>query len=183
MSNPNSFYSSSTTSEINLREELIHTLDGFFPEVAKATDGVLRKMNKDNSGNLIECPCVDPVTHEPDRDFFCAVSYNEKYIWTESYINFYKVVTSKSPLLDKSEHPGLINVPQANFYLRYSVDIEKHDKIVEIDLDLEGNINLPVTRVGVWKIQDLVFFRSDNGKVEFIKAFCSLEDVKHLNAP
>ena len=181
MSDPNNFYSAVTGSEIDLRQEMINTLDGAFPEVAKSLTGLLRAMNKDDDGDLIECSCVDKITHEPDKDFLCPISLNERYLWTESYITFYKVPAGENLLLDKRIPPGLSNITQAIFYMRYSVSIEKHDKIIEIELNLDGTKVTPVKRTHIWRIHDLLFFRSDNGRVEFIKAICALEDVKHLN--
>lgn len=67
------FPSKKTHSEIDLRQELINTIDGSYPEIAKGRDGLLRKMRRNSLNKLIPCDCVDPVTHEPDRDSFCPL--------------------------------------------------------------------------------------------------------------
>jgi hypothetical protein len=63
----------SGTTEADMRAEFARTLDGGFPEVAKGQPGLLRRMRRDGSGNLIPCPCVDPITNEPDRDRHCHI--------------------------------------------------------------------------------------------------------------
>ncbi len=190
MSKPNDFYNKGQTStEPSMRQEMINTLDGFFPEIAKGMSFMIRTMQKDENGKLKVCPCVNPVTHEPDRDTFCPICYGEGYIWSESLANGYKVLVSgnaagvPSALMLASRKYGLSDIPFSIFYMRYSVNLTKHDRIIEISLDPEGNIVRPILRTQVWRPQEIIDFRADNGRAEFIKIFTSLEDIKWVNAP
>ena len=108
--------------EPNMREELIHTLEGFFPEIPKARTGVLRKMRRDSNNNLTPCDCVNPDTHEPDKDTFCPYCWGEGYYWDEEFIEYYKVIIRSDVGLSSKEdiiHPVLLNVEFASFYLAY----------------------------------------------------------------
>lgn len=68
------YYSGGTSgTEPDMREELINTFDGTFPEIAKAQPALLRRMRTDSNGDLIPCGCVDAVTNEPDKDRFCPI--------------------------------------------------------------------------------------------------------------
>ena len=62
---------SSSGGEINLREEFDEFLYGSETEVAKGQLAIFRRMRKDDNGDLIQCPCVDEKTGEPDRDTVC----------------------------------------------------------------------------------------------------------------
>lgn len=179
----NDFYKNiSSVSELDLRQEMINTIDGSFPEVSKSTTGLLRSMNTDSNGNLVLCPCVDPVTHEPDKDTFCPICFGMKYIWTESYVDFYKAPYDKN-LADKQRNPGLVNIATAVFYFKWDTQIKKQDRIIEIELDASGEVKKPVVRTAVWKIQEMTFFRLDNGRLEYIKAYTSEDDIRYLNIP
>lgn len=196
MAREDTFYSSSTpqiapygnnsNTEADMRLELIRTLEGGFPEISKGHWALLRKMRRDASGRLIECPCVDPLTHEPDKDQFCPISMNERYLFDESYIKLYSVIagTETSPVhKEKITSPGLINTELVVFYTRYDSNITEDDKIVEIELELDGSKIEPVVRRQVYKIIKLWAYRADNGKLEYYKLYTSKENVKHLNPP
>jgi len=181
MSSPNNMYGN--PSELDLRQEMINTFNGTAVEIAKSQPGLLRKLNTDSNGDYILCPCVDRVTKEADRDTFCPICFGEKYYWTETYIKFYIVDIATPAAVNKLKAPGIVDVPQNTFYFMYDVAVTKPDKIVEIELDIEGNIVLPVKRIALWRIQELNALRGDNGRVEFIKVFTTKEDVKYLNTP
>jgi hypothetical protein len=181
------FYGSVTaSSEPNMREELENTLDGSFPEVAKATSGVFRKMRRDSDGVLIPCDCVDLITQEPDRDRFCPICFGDAYLWDESDVEYYRVQEDSdvdNALRDKLSPAGLINVALVVFYIRYSVDITTDDKIVEVELELDGSRSQPARRKAVYRIGAAYDYRADNGKLEYWKVFAYQEKVKYLNAP
>lgn len=174
---------------IDLRSEFKRILDGDFFEPSKAVWGLLRSMNVDSSGNLVHCPCVDKNTGEPDKDYYCPICMAEKYLWTESLIKFYRVSitaadhgTSNSVFTKVKEYGGT-TVSNHIFYFEFDVDIKKVDKIIDIKLDLEGNILKPIKRDIIWRINEIHKYRGDRGRVEFIKVFTSNEDVKYLTSP
>lgn len=177
------YYSgASFQSEPDLRQELINTLEGAYPEVAKGKPAYLRKMRKDTSGVLIKCVCVDPTTGEPDKDDYCPFSLGERYFWDESEILVYK---EESDNMDQpaSKPSGLLNIPVSVFYMRYDVGITPDDKIVEMVLGTDGRALSPRRRSAVYSIRQLIEYRSDRGRLEFFKAICSREFVKFLNPP
>ena len=57
--------------EPSMRAELFRTLDGDMLETPKARPALIRKARLDIHGNPIVCVCVNPDTHEPDRDTYC----------------------------------------------------------------------------------------------------------------
>lgn len=176
--------SSGHTTEADLRQELDNTFDGIFPEVAKAQKGLLRKMRRDTSGNMIQCSCVDVLTNEPDKDHPCVVCGNEGYLWDEEWIDFYKVVLRSNVGLSTNENlvkPGLMNVPLVSFYLRGTATITKEDKIVEMETNNAGVPSRPYRREYIYRINTLIDFRSDNGKIEYYRLDCNAEKRKFLN--
>jgi len=181
------FYGSSTSgTEPNMRQELINTIDGLNPEVAKGQPGVLRKMRRDENNALIPCGCVHPITNEPDKDRFCPICFGEGYLWDEVSIEFYKMYEGSDTLnvlKDQLKKPGLINQPFVIFYLKYNADITREDKIVEINLNDDGTASDPMRRRRIFRIGTLWEYRADNGKLEYYKVFSYFDDVKHLNAP
>lgn len=181
-----SYYGSNGLTEANMRQEMINTLDGAFPEISKKQSGLLRKMRLDSNNKLIPCSCVDSITKEPDKDRFCAVCWGEGFLWGEENIDFYRVNISpdqSNVTLDKLQAPGLINVPLVVFYIRYSVDIKKNDKIIQLYLDNDGSKTIPNKRKAIFRIEHLWDYRADNGKLEYWKIFTHEEKVKYINPP
>lgn len=173
-------------SEPSMRDEFINTMDGNFPEIAKAQKLVLRRMNRDSSGNLTPCGCVDLLTHEPDKDRACPICYGMGYLWSESYVEGYKInlgVEVRNALLMQMQPFGNLTIPQTVFYLKYDVDVDIRDRIVEIDLDNEGEPILPLSRIKVHMIGNCWKYKSDRGRVEYIKLWTTEESLKYLNLP
>ena len=183
-----SLYSSTAarSSEPNMREELINTLDGSSQEVAKGQPGILRIMNRDSNNNLVPCGCVDEITNEPDKDRFCPICFGMGYLWAEEHVVFYRILqdsNTDNSLKEKLREQGLINVPIIVFYIRYSALITKEDRVVRLELDDDGSASSPLKRLGIYRINGLWDYRADNGKLEYWKVFTHHEDVKYLNAP
>lgn len=178
--------STNQRTEPDLRQEFIDTLEGDSPEIAKGKTVLLRKFRRNDSGILINCDCVDLDTGEPDKDRFCPISLGEKYLWDERYIKSYKQYLLDNFGLARgsfTQQAGVMNIPVVAWFLRYDVAITSDDKIVEIELDLEGQIKFPITRISIWQISELVVLRGDNGRIEYIKALCSEEKQRWLNPP
>lgn len=182
------FFGDSSTfgTEANMRQEMINLLEGRYPEIAKAQVGLLRKMRRDVNNKLIPCPCTDKITGEPDKDRFCGICMSEGFIWDEREIEFYRVpinLDRSNAILDKLVEPGLINKPLVVFYTRYDSTITKEDKMVRLELELDGSRSEPLQRHSIYKIGVLWDYRADNGKLEYYKIFSHEEYVKYLNAP
>jgi hypothetical protein len=184
MARPFNPYASIRRTEPDLRKELNNMFDGIFPEIAKKQTMVLRKFRRDSNGKLIPCDCVDPTTREPDKDTYCPFCQGEGAYWDEGYMDGYKVLQQSSDGLgERITAPGLMNIPVMVFYTRSSVDLTEDDKLVVIALDTEGNPVVPLRRVQLYRIGNLVDYRSDNGRLEYWKISCYGEQRKFLNGP
>jgi hypothetical protein len=169
--------------EPDMRLELNNMFDGVFPEVAKSQPTILRKMRRTN-GVLNKCTCITPNTQEPDRDNFCPFCHGEGSLWDEMWIDTYCVDTgsgASGALSDKMITPGIMNEPVVIFYLRSRVDITTDDRIVQVILDTEGLPVRPYRRKKLYRIGNLVDFRSDNGKLEYWKVETYSDRRKFLN--
>lgn len=176
-----SHYPSIGLTEPSMRDELIDMMDGRYPEIPKAQPALLRHMRL-SDGVRIPCPCVSSFG-EQDKDRICPICLQEGFLWDETDVKIYRVLLGtkdgnalKSVLIA----PGLINIPIVVFYIRYSELIEQHDKIVLTKLDEEGDAIIPITRKAIYRIETLWDYRSDNGRIEFWKAFGHLEQTKQL---
>ena len=177
-------YPSSGSTEPDLRKELANTLDGHYPEVAKAQEALLRKVRLDANNKSIKCECVDIVTKEPDKDFFCPICHGEGHLWDEVYIKVYKVLLKSdvgNVYREVMKAPGLQNSSMSVFFCKSSVDITSKDKIVELSLDKEGKLSMPFRRRVLHKIVAAVDYRADNGRLEYWKLDCYEEKRKFLN--
>jgi hypothetical protein len=171
---------SNSGGEVDLREEFYELLYGSSSEVAKGRPGLLRRMRTDSDGDLIQCPCVDDITGEPDIDTFCPYCWGEGYIWDEEWITYYKrIVSSQEGLVRKNQphQPGLSNIPFAFFYLEYNVLPTVYDIVIEVSLDEDGYVNTPISRSAHFKIATPESFRSDNGRIEYWRVAATKDSV------
>jgi len=158
--------------EIDLRDEFHKFLYGSGSETAKGQRGILRRMNVDDDGELVVCPCVSDTTLEPDLDNPCPYCHSERYIWTEEWIVYYCTTIGRG---DKKANavdvfPAGIYADEIKyFYLEHGVEPSKVDKIIEVDRDVDGNIEVPIVRVAKYSIGTIEPMRSDNGRVEFYR--------------
>lgn len=171
-------YNSSATTEASLRTEFIKTALGGIQEVAKFKPVLVRITRRDIKGKPVPCECASGITREPDKAQLCRICLGEGVKWDESSQLAYRVLSNPKEV---QKPGGLINIPLVVFYLRYNTPLTILDKIVELVLDLEGQIVEPIKRENVFKIQHVEPYRLDNGKVEFMKAWGFREDVKFLN--
>jgi hypothetical protein len=180
------FSLSSGSTEPDLRSEFNSFLAGGWPEISKQQKGLLRTFRRDSNNKLIVCPCVDNLTHEPDKDIFCPICNGSGYYWDETYIYFYRTLEQGDPknaLKDQQESPGLISGKVVVFYVRYDAVITEADRIIEIELDTAGEPETPLKRKVIYRIGRHWEYRSDNGRIEYHKVFAFKENVKYLNAP
>jgi len=167
--------------ELDLRKEFHEFLFGSATEVPKGQVGILRRMRKDDNGNLIPCACVDKKTGEPDLDTFCPYCHGEGYIYDEEWIAYYRVlVSSQEGMVRKNQahRAGMSNIPFVFFYLEYNVEPSRVDKIVEVSRDVDGGVLLPYTEEAIYPIATLEPFRSDSGRIEYWRLASVLSSVK-----
>lgn len=175
-----------TGAEPDLRQEMTNTIQGDYPEIAKGQTGILRRMRRDDSNNTIPCDCIDDLTKEPDKSSFCPECYGLGALFDEEYVTFYKVLqdqTFSSPRKQQFQSPGVLDDPFIVFYFEYDIDITQDDRIMEISLDEEGDVNVPVTRLTCYRIDKTWAYRSDNGRIEYWKVYTHKEELKYLEAP
>ncbi len=180
------YFGSGARTEPDLRQEMINTLDGFLPEIAKSQTGIIRRVRRNADNIPVKCSCRDSITTEPDRDIYCPLCMGIGYLFDEEYIDFYKVLFDKTFSSLRRHHmiePGLIDASSVVFYFKYDAAINKEDRILEIQLDVDGNISSPVTCLGVYKIDKSWEYRSDNGRIEFWKVIAHEELLKFINPP
>lgn len=77
--------------------------------------------------------------------------------------------------------PGQIRVDTKIFYLRYDTAVSYRDKIVEIELDTEGDIVVPYTREAIHTPQTINKYRGDYGRIEYIAIHCRENDAIRLD--
>jgi hypothetical protein len=167
-----------------MREELENTLDGKWPEISKKQPALLRKMRRTGSDSLIACPCVSPLTHEPDKDTFCSICHGEGWLWDEIWTDVYSVELGSDvgkAIREEIIAPGLENIPLMVFYMRSSVPVTMDDKIVEMKRNVDGTVSQPYKRARLYRINALIDLRSDNGKLEYFKLDCYAEERRFLN--
>jgi hypothetical protein len=181
MNDRTSLYPSTGGCEVNLRDEFAKILYGDGCEIPKGQKGFLRRMRRDENGSLIPCACVDSLTHEPDLDSLCPYCLGEGYVWDEELITFYKVIIATGQGLGNKVRkliPGELNIPFVLWYIEYSVNPTTYDRLVEIELNLEGDVIIPINRIGTYRLETVQAFRSDNGRVEYFRLGTNLEASK-----
>lgn len=178
-STTNFYPSGSLRTEPNMREEFNNTLAGNLPEIAKGQTGLLRSMS------TTLCPCVSDITQEPDKDIWCPICWGMGYYWDEQYLSFYKTLEKTDPSNASTSQTdiGLISSDTVVFYVRYDEVINEDDRIIELQLDDDGSVSSPETRVSVYRIAKIWKYRADAAKLEYQKVFTYKEIVKHLNPP
>ncbi|MBD3268457.1 hypothetical protein GF373_17455 [bacterium] len=172
-------------SEISLRDELIKTLNGSFPEMAKKQIGLVRIMRRDSNGTLIKCECRNEVTDEPSRDIYCPYCLGEGFYWDEAKAYFYSWqpgYDTQQALKESLTVAGNLNVPFRVFYLDYKGSLTFEDRVVELLLDKNGIPSRPLKRKAIWRIGTLEDVLGDSGRLEFWKAVCFEYKMVFLNA-
>jgi hypothetical protein len=159
--------------EISLRDEFESITLGTGGDVPKGIPLLIRKMRRNSDESLVTCTaCVDELTKEPHRDFPCPYCLGAGVLWDEYSFVGYRVI-SPSPTgsnaaanLPKTAR-GESYMPSARFYLPWDIDPTREDRIVEIELDIEGDVVMPINRIGVYQILLIRDIRGDNGRIEY----------------
>lgn len=175
-----------TRAEPDMRNEIIYTLEGYFPEIPKANNHILRKLRRDSNNNLILCPCTNNITKEPDKDVLCTVCLGVGYLWDEIYIGVYKVLEGmarQNAIIDSLLPAGILDVPIVSFYTKYNTNIDKYDIIIQVELNIDGSIKQPLNRIDAFEIAIAWEYRCDNGKLEYFKLLTHRKVYKYLNPP
>ena len=161
----NYMYTSSTSSsskELDLRQELENFLYGAVDEIPKGRTGLIKQIRRDDDGNPIRCPCRDRITDEQDQDYYCRICLGAGYLWDERKIVYYRNNDSFRKVAGKNQE-----FEGDDFFVEYDSVITTDDVIITLKLDSEGNFITPVERDKSFAILSVDHFRSDNGRIEF----------------
>ena len=172
--------SSPDTSEIDLRAEFDTLIFGDSGHIPHGREFLLRKMRRDSDGELLPCVCRDSLTGEAGTERSCPYCLGEGYYWDESWITGYTTFVGSDGGLGSRVtflRPGSLRADTRVFYFRYDTVINYSDKIVELQLDTEGDPIVPYKREAIYKPQTIVRHRSDRGRVEYIAVFCNENDA------
>jgi hypothetical protein len=174
-------YITSSATEADLRLELRNMFHGSGQEVAKSHQVLLRRMRRDVNDHLLPCPCVDPITREPDIDTKCEFCLGEGFFWDEEWVKCrsIEVGSSSSKLVLQNEHaaPGVLSPDLRVFYFEYNVNPTWYDRVVEVKYNLDGTARSPVQRHKVYKPHTVRALKGDNGRIEFFAVYCTQKDA------
>lgn len=158
---------------VDLRLEFNSLIFGSAGEVPIGQPFLIRRMRHNLDGSLVKCVCLDETYGESDRDFPCTYCYGRGYLWDESLINGYKVVSASPSGLGNSatnapkSKTGENYLPSIKFFLPYDANPHQHDRMIEIELDSTGAPLVPYVRLFVYEINLVRAMRGDGGKIEF----------------
>lgn len=178
------FYNTSLDSEISMRNEMVRTMDGAFPETSKKQKGLVRIMLRDTANQLVPCACVNTVTHEGDKDHYCPYCLGEGTLWREEYIYFYRWepgYDTSQALSSSNIIPGNLTVPLRTFYIDYQADLTLQDRVIELMLDKDGVPAKPLRRRAIYRLGVLYDYRLDNGRLEYWKGIGYQDTLLELN--
>tara|TARA_B100000131_G_scaffold321606_1_gene372809 strand:- start:34283 stop:34879 length:597 start_codon:yes stop_codon:yes gene_type:complete len=169
-------------SEVDLRAEFDEIVFGGPTSIPHGKKVMLRKARVDSDFIPKSCVCKDTLTSEPD--FECPFCLGEGFYWDEEFATCYSVYIGADGGLSgriKQLFPGQLRVDTKVFYFRYDTEISYRDKIVELQLDTEGDIVVPYHREAIYKPQTINKYRSDYGRVEYIAVYCRENDAIRLD--
>jgi hypothetical protein len=158
---------------VDLRTEFNNLVLGYQGETPIGRSFILRRMRRDDSDNLVKCICVSDLTKEPDRDFPCPYCLGSGNLWDEELITAYSIISADPSGSSSSSknYPkvdaGATYLPSARFFISYDVAPRKEDRIIEIEIDDDGEVVTPYNRVNIYELTLIRAMRADNGKIEF----------------
>ena len=164
--------------EIDLRKEFDEFVFGDKTNMAHKHLVLIRNLKKDANGKKIKCNCVDKLTHEADQENECRFCLGEGAFWKERFTECYSAMVGADggkANRNKRIIPGELRTDYKVFYLRYDEKISYKDKIIELSLDLEGNLIVPYKRETIYKPETIQIYRADYGRVEYIAVYAREE--------
>jgi hypothetical protein len=165
--------------EIDLRKQFDEIVLGKNGNISHGHKVLIRSARKSNTtGEYIKCKCVSNITDEPDQENECRFCLGEGYIWDERFVLCYSsLVGADGGKANRNKRiiPGEMRTDYKVFYIRYDEKISYYDKIIELSLDLEGNVLIPYKREFIYRPETIQNYRSDNGRLEYIAVYCREE--------
>lgn len=166
--------------ELDLRKELNRFMFGASDEVAKGALAIFRRMRRlpgvefpKKSEDLQVCPCKsESLENEPDRDYPCDICFGEGYLFDDEIVVVRKTNRFEYQDTEKYNQWGKNTVAMSFFYIEYHRDISRFDKLIEPVHTREGAIASPIRILHVHNIHMAEEFRSDYGRIEYVRAAC-----------
>lgn len=172
-----SFKNRKKSCEVDLRKEFDQIVFGINGCKPHNTLILIRNMRLLND-NRIKCECFNALTNEANSETECKYCLGEGYIWDERFTRCYSNLIGADggkANRTRSIMPGEILTDYKVFYLRYDEKISYYDKIIELALDIEGNLQVPYKRKRIYKPETIQENRADNGRIEFITVYAREE--------
>jgi hypothetical protein len=172
------YIGTATVGNIDLRAELHKILFGDRNHPGEGHKVLIRRMDS-------TCPCMleekGQKHREPDPK--CSVCHGEGYAYSEFLCTAWRsLVGSKSGALPASymaTPPGITDIIAHNFFFEYNTELKDIDKIIELNLGVNGALPSSLGELQQrekFKILQLITYRADNGRIEFIRAICQSEE-------
>ena len=170
--------------EIDLRKNFDELVLGKSNNLVHGYKVLIRNARLDSNHKLIKCTCVSDLTDEPDQENECRFCLGEGHIWDERFTTCYSsLIGADDGKANRNKRiiPGEMRTDYKVFYLRYDEKLSYYDKIIELRLDFEGNLIIPYKREFIYRPETIQNYRSDNGRLEYIAAYCKEEPSIRAN--
>lgn len=178
----NYFRSGSNYGNISVRDEFNDLLLGDDLGAPTGTPFLVRVARMHPGTDIpIRCECVDPVTHEPDRDFHCPYCHGLGHYFDEHIFYGWKFRSGVKSDNNQTASVGIVGQRSHTFYFRSGEIFGKIDKIYEIQLDHDGEVVNPVKRIAQYQPTSVDPIRLDNSRIEFIAIGTRVEDGVSIN--
>jgi len=175
-------FSSGSGREIDLRVEFDEIVFGGPTSIPHGKQVLLRKARLDSNYKVEDCVCKGALNKEADMD--CPYCLGEGHYWDEELVTVYsRFVGADGGLSTRQKNlfPGTIRVDTKIFYFRYDTLLSYKDKIIEVQLDTEGNLVVPYFRDAIYKPETINPYRSDFGRIEYFAVHCRENDAIRLD--
>jgi len=176
-----------TNTEIDLRTELTHIIDGDPEHPDMIPHGswiILRKLRRlprteldlDYDGKPIPGWEVDPVTKEPDMVFKNPNVTKAGYLYDDHLLKAYVTEVRISSLTESLVKQGTVNDNLRIIYLDYRVKPEYHDQVFIPRTHQDGTLISPLIIDLEFFVTDVVAQKLDGSRIEFYR--CMLEQQR-----
>jgi hypothetical protein len=183
---PFPFPSTRKKSEIDLRAEMKIMLEGNEYSPRRGHWVLLRRMDRrqrcicwNRKGRDEEINSLDQGKYN-EPELRCKICNGEGWIYEDELHLARRRLVSPEIGLAASEAMtdiGWMNINYIVFYFQYYVELDKGDKIIEIELDSDENPVRPYVMKEIYRIAVAEPFRDQIGRIEYWRAAAKLEIV------
>lgn len=170
------------SAEVDLRAELDELFFGYKSGIRHGYLCLIRHLRRDSTNKPIACTCLNVITKDSDPD--CSYCHGEGYLFDEQWHWTYSTYGgADGGLLNRNTWmpPGPVRVDYKVFYFRFDTSLYYGDKIVEVKMNTEGDVEMPVVITALHSPQTINKLRSDNSRIEFITVYCREQSAMRLD--